>query len=294
MKLKFTKMHGTGNDFVVINGIHQTINFSSEQWRALADRHFGIGADQLLLVESSKLDDVDFRYRIFNADGTEVEHCGNGARCFLKFVRERGLTNKCSVRVQVQQGVIILTMREDGQVNVDMGVPKLTPSEIPFDASDLTGRQEGADTLWPLVIRDKTVWVSVVSMGNPHAVQVVENIDTEPVEFDGPLIEGHLRFQKGVNAGFLEIVDYHRARLRVHERGVGETLACGTGACAAAVAGIRRGLLMTPVTIEMYGGALVIDWDGGQGAVVMRGPAVTVFEGEIDLADVERQYACSA
>ncbi|VVD70922.1 Diaminopimelate epimerase [Pandoraea nosoerga] len=283
MKLKFTKMQGAGNDFVVIDGISQTIDFTPGQWRALADRHFGVGADQLLLVERPTLPDVDFRYRIFNADGGEVEHCGNGARCFVKFVRDTGLTDKRSVRVQVQQGVITLTMRDDGQVSVDMGAPVLAPSDVPFDASGLEGRAEGSDTLWPLDVAGRTVWISVVSMGNPHAVQVVDDVDAAPVGTDGPLIERHARFPRRVNAGFLQVVDKHRARLRVYERGAGETLACGTGACAAAVAGIRRGLLASPVALETHGGTLTIDWDGASGPVIMTGPAATVFEGTIEI-----------
>ncbi|WP_150624274.1 diaminopimelate epimerase [Pandoraea captiosa] len=283
MKLKFTKMQGAGNDFVVIDGISQTIDFTPEQWRALADRHFGVGADQLLLVERSALPGVDFRYRIFNADGGEVEHCGNGARCFVKFVRDTGLTDKQTVRVEVQQGVITLTMREDGQVSVDMGAPILTPSDVPFDATGLEGRREGDDTLWPLDVGGRTTWISVVSMGNPHAVQVVDNVDTAPVETDGPLVERHRRFPRRVNAGFLQVVSPHEARLRVFERGAGETLACGTGACAAAVAGIRRGLLKAPVAIETHGGTLTIDWDGASGPVIMTGPAATVFEGTIEI-----------
>ncbi|VVD85976.1 Diaminopimelate epimerase [Pandoraea aquatica] len=283
MKLKFTKMQGAGNDFVVIDGISQTIDFTPEQWRALADRHFGVGADQLLLVERSTMPGVDFRYRIFNADGGEVEHCGNGARCFVKFVRDTGLTDKQTVKVEVQQGVITLTMREDGQVSVDMGAPILTPSDVPFDAAGLEGRREGDDTLWPLDVAGKTTWISVVSMGNPHAVQVVDNVDTAPVETDGPLVERHPRFPRRVNAGFLQVVNPHEARLRVYERGAGETLACGTGACAAAVAGIRRGLLKAPVAIETHGGTLTIDWDGASGPVIMTGPAATVFEGTIEV-----------
>ncbi len=283
MKLKFTKMQGAGNDFVVIDGISQTIDFTPGQWRALADRHFGVGADQLLLVERPTLPDVDFRYRIFNADGGEVEHCGNGARCFVKFVRDTGLTDKRSVRVQVQQGVITLTMRDDGQVSVDMGAPVLAPSDVPFDASGLEGRAEGSDTLWPLDVAGRTVWISVVSMGNPHAVQVVDDVDAAPVGTAGPLIERHARFPRRVNAGFLQVVDKHRARLRVYERGAGETLACGTGACAAAVAGIRRGLLASPVALETHGGTLTIDWDGASGPVIMTGPAATVFEGTIEI-----------
>ena len=283
MKLKFTKMQGAGNDFVVIDGISQAIDFTPEQWRALADRHFGVGADQLLLVERSTQPGVDFRYRIFNADGGEVEHCGNGARCFVKFVRDTGLTDKRTVRVEVQQGVITLTMRDDGQVSVDMGAPILTPSDVPFDTSALEGRREGDDTLWPLDVAGKTTWISVVSMGNPHAVQVVDDVDTAPVETHGPMIERHARFPRRVNAGFLQVVDPHRARLRVYERGAGETLACGTGACAAAVAGIRRGLLASPVAVETHGGTLTIDWDGASGPVIMTGPAATVFEGTIEI-----------
>ena len=283
MKLKFTKMQGAGNDFVVIDGISQAIDFTPEQWRALADRHFGVGADQLLLVERSTQPGVDFRYRIFNADGGEVEHCGNGARCFVKFVRDTGLTDKRTVRVEVQQGVITLTMRDDGQVSVDMGAPILTASDVPFDASGLEGCREGNDTLWPLDVAGETTWISVVSMGNPHAVQVVDDVDTAPVETHGPMIERHARFPRRVNAGFLQVVDPHRARLRVYERGAGETLACGTGACAAAVAGIRRGLLASPVAVETHGGTLTIDWDGASGPVIMTGPAVTVFEGTIEI-----------
>ncbi|MBN9115161.1 MAG: diaminopimelate epimerase, partial [Pandoraea sp.] len=217
MKLKFTKMQGAGNDFVVIDSISQSIDFTPDQWRAFADRHFGVGADQLLLVERSTQPGVDFRYRIFNADGGEVEHCGNGARCFVKFVRDTGLTDKRTVRVEVQQGLITLTMRDDGQVSVDMGAPILTASDVPFDASGLAGRREGDDTLWPLDVAGKTTWISVVSMGNPHAVQVVENVDTAPVETDGPVIERHARFPRRVNAGFLQVVDKHQARLRVYE-----------------------------------------------------------------------------
>ena len=283
MNWNFTKMHGAGNDFVVLDGVRQAIDMTPERARALGDRHFGIGADQILLVERATRPDADFRYRIFNADGGEVEHCGNGARCFVKFVRDTGLTDKRSVRVEVQQGVITLTMREDGQVSVDMGAPILTPSDVPFDTAGLQGRGEGDDTLWPLDVAGKTTWISVVSMGNPHAVQVVDNVDTAPVETDGPLVERHARFPRRVNAGFLQVVGPHQARLRVYERGAGETLACGTGACAAAVAGIRRGLLRAPVAIETHGGTLTIDWDGANGSVIMTGPAATVFEGTIEI-----------
>ncbi len=282
MKLKFTKMHGAGNDFVVLDGIHQQVDLSAEQWRALADRHFGVGADQLLVVEKPTIDGVDFRYRIFNADGGEVEHCGNGARCFVKFVRDHQLTDQRSVRVQVQQGILTLTMHEDGQVSVDMGRPELSPAKVPFDAHGLTGRPEHDDLLWPLEVDGKTVWISVVSMGNPHAVQTVDDVERFPVAHDGPLIERHARFPNRVNAGFMQVLDRHTIRLRVYERGAGETLACGTGACAAVVAGIRRGLLDTPVAVHTHGGILSIAWDGA-GAVVMTGAATTVFEGEIEL-----------
>ncbi|MDE1181437.1 diaminopimelate epimerase [Paraburkholderia sp.] len=286
MKLKFTKMHGAGNDFVVLDGYSQPVHLTPEQVRALADRHFGVGADQLLLVEKPTVDGVDFRYRIFNCDGGEVEHCGNGARCFVKFVRDTRLTDKRTVRVQVQQGVITLTMLDNGDVVVDMGAPVFDPPRVPFDANGLDGRPESADTLYPLDINGATRWISVVSVGNPHAVQVVDDVEAFPVLIDGPVIEHHARFPKRVNAGFMQIVDRHEVRLRVFERGAGETLACGTGACAAAAAGIRRGLLDSPVKVHTHGGALTITWDGNADApLLMAGPAATVFEGEIELAD---------
>ena len=254
MRLKFTKMHGAGNDFVVLDGFTQPLNLSAGQVRALADRHFGVGADQLLLVEKPTIEGVDFRYRIFNCDGGEVEHCGNGARCFVKFVRDTHLTDKRSVRVEVQNGVITLTMQDNGEVTVDMGVPVFEPARAPFDASGLEGRREGDDTLWPLEVNGVTRWISVVSMGNPHAVQIVAR---------------------------------NEIKLRVYERGAGETLACGTGACAAVAAGIRRGLLDSPVKVHTHGGALTISWNGehANAPLLMAGPAATVFEGEIELAD---------
>ncbi|HEY3597518.1 MAG TPA: diaminopimelate epimerase [Paraburkholderia sp.] len=285
MKLKFTKMHGAGNDFVVLDGYTQPVNLTGAQVRALANRHFGIGADQLLLVEKPTVDGVDFRYRIFNCDGGEVEHCGNGARCFVKFVRDARLTDKRSVRVQVQNGVITLTMQENGEVVVDMGAPVFEPAQVPFDANGLDGRRAGADTLWPLDVNGVTRWVSAVSMGNPHAVQVVEDSEAFPVAAEGPVIESHPRFARRVNAGFMQIVGRHEIKLRVYERGAGETLACGTGACAAVAAGIRRGLLETPVTVHTHGGVLTIAWNGGTAPLLMAGPAATVFEGEIELAD---------
>ncbi|MFX1763349.1 diaminopimelate epimerase [Paraburkholderia sp. A1RI-2L] len=288
MKLKFTKMHGAGNDFVVLDGYSQPIALTPERVRALANRHFGVGADQLLLVEKPTVEGVDFRYRIFNCDGGEVEHCGNGARCFVKFVRDRKLTDANRVRVQVQKGVITLVMQDNGEVVVDMGSPVFEPSDVPFDASGLQGRHEGNDTLWPLEVNGQTRWISAVSMGNPHAVQVVDDAEAFAVLADGPVIEAHPRFPNKVNAGFMQIVSRHEVRLRVYERGAGETLACGTGACAAVAAGIRRGLLDSPVKVHTHGGMLTIAWDGSRdesAALTMAGPATTVFEGEIELAD---------
>ncbi|AMP17043.1 diaminopimelate epimerase [Collimonas pratensis] len=286
MKLKFTKMHGAGNDFVVIDAISQQINFTAAQWQHLGDRRFGVGADQMLVVEKSPAEGVDFRYRIYNADGGEVEQCGNGARAFVKFVTDKGLTSKRAIRVETMSGIIEPRLEDDGRITVDMGAPILTPAAVPFDAANLDSRTEGDDVLWPLEIQGKQVWISVVSMGNPHAVQVVEDSEAAPVLIDGPLIEHHPRFPKRVNAGFMQVLDRHHIKLRVFERGAGETLACGTGACAAVVAGIRRGLLDTPVKVETHGGELSIAWAGGQQPVMMTGPAVTVFEGEIEIAAV--------
>ncbi|MEM5449043.1 diaminopimelate epimerase [Paraburkholderia guartelaensis] len=288
MKLKFTKMHGAGNDFVVLDGYSQDLALTPERVRALADRHFGIGADQLLLVEKPTVEGVDFRYRIFNCDGGEVEHCGNGARCFVKFVRDRKLTDSNRVRVQVQKGTITLVMQENGEVVVDMDRPEFEPALVPFNANGLEGRREGNDTLWPLDVNGTRRWVSVVSMGNPHAVQVVDDVEAYPVKAEGAVIETHARFPNKVNAGFMQIVSRHEVKLRVFERGAGETLACGTGACAAVAAGIRRGLLDTPVKVHTHGGLLTIAWDGARdesAALTMAGPAATVFEGEIELAD---------
>ncbi|MGB9990145.1 diaminopimelate epimerase [Pseudoduganella rhizocola] len=287
MKLKFTKMHGAGNDFVVIDAINQQLDFTPVQWKALADRRFGVGADQMLVVERSSLPGCDFRYRIFNQDGGEVEQCGNGARAFVKFVSEKGLTDRRSISVETMSGVISPRLEDDGSVTVDMGAPVLEPGKVPFDTEGLEGVAEGRDTLWPLVLelggQKETVLVSAVSMGNPHAVQVVADVDTAPVELTGPLIEHHPHFPKRVNAGFMQLVNRHHIRLRVFERGVGETLACGTGACAAAVAGIRRGLLDSPVRVDARGGQLSIAWAGEGQPVYLTGPAVTVFEGEITL-----------
>jgi diaminopimelate epimerase len=281
-------MHGAGNDFVVLDGYSQDLALTPERVRALADRHFGIGADQLLIVEKPTVEGVDFRYRIFNCDGGEVEHCGNGARCFVKFVRERKLTDSNRVRVQVQKGTITLVMQENGEVVVDMDRPEFEPALVPFNANGLEGLREGNDTLWPLDVNGARRWVSVVSMGNPHAVQVVEDVEAYPVKTEGAAIETHARFPNKVNAGFMQIVSRNEVKLRVFERGAGETLACGTGACAAVAAGIRRGLLDSPVKVHTHGGLLTIAWDGARdesAALMMAGPATTVFEGEIELAD---------
>ncbi|HZX32485.1 MAG TPA: diaminopimelate epimerase [Rhodocyclaceae bacterium] len=276
MKLKFTKMHGLGNDFVVLDGVRQQVNLSPEQIRFLADRNFGVGCDQLLLVEAPSQAGVDFRYRIFNADGGEVEQCGNGARCFVRFVHEAGLTSKREIRVETQRGIIAPRLEENGEVTVDMGAPRFQPAEIPF-VSDSDA------VIQPLDVNGQAVDITVVSMGNPHAVQVVDSVDTAPVAAQGPAIENHPRFPKRVNVGFMEIKDRHAIRLRVFERGSGETLACGTGACAAVVAGIRRGLLESPVRVSTRGGDLSIAWGGLGQPVLMTGPAVTVFSGEIEL-----------
>ena len=287
MKLKFTKMHGAGNDFVVIDGINQDIAFTPAQWKLLGDRRFGVGADQILLVEKPTQPGCDFRYRIFNADGGEVEQCGNGSRAFVKFVSEKGLTDQRSITVETKAGVISPRLEPDGSITVDMGAPVLEPARVPFDADGLHGEQQGQDTLWPLLLelggaREK-ILISVVSMGNPHAVQLVDDVDTAPVELTGPLIEHHARFPNRVNAGFMQVINRNHVRLRVFERGVGETLACGTGSCAAAVAGIRRGLLDSPVRIDARGGQLSIGWDGPGQPVWLTGPAVTVFEGEMEI-----------
>ncbi|WP_153133307.1 diaminopimelate epimerase [Dechloromonas hortensis] len=276
MKLKFSKMHGLGNDFVVLDGIRQAVTLTPEQLRYLADRHFGVGCDQILLVEKASQADVDFRYRIFNADGSEVEQCGNGARCFVRFVHEQGLTDKREIRVETLKGIITPRLEGDGNVTVDMGIPRFLPNEIPFLHDDDV-------VVYNLAVADETLEISVVSMGNPHAVQVVESVDTAPVGEHGPLIENHAQFPQRVNAGFMQVVDRHAIKLRVYERGSGETLACGTGACAAVVAGIRRGLLDSPVRVTTRGGDLNIAWGGVDRPVLMTGPAMTVFSGEIEL-----------
>jgi diaminopimelate epimerase len=269
-------MHGAGNDFVVLDAINQAFVPTPAQARWLADRHFGVGCDQILIVEKPDTPGVDFRYRIFNADGGEVEQCGNGARCFVRFVHEQGLTAAREIRVETKSGSIAPRLEGDGQVTVDMGAPRFAPAEIPFTSDSDAPVQ-------PLDVDGTSVEISAVSMGNPHAVQVVADVDTAPVAVQGPRIESHPRFPRRVNAGFMQVVDRHAIRLRVHERGAGETLACGTGACAAVVAGIRRGLLDSPVRVTTRGGDLSIAWAGSNEPVMMTGPATTVFSAEIEL-----------
>ncbi len=281
-KLRFTKMHGAGNDFVVVDGVRQPLRFGREQWRRIADRHLGVGADQILLVEPSTREGVDFRYRIFNADGAEVEQCGNGARCFARFVLDHGLTDRRTIRVETLGGIIEPAIEDDGRVRVDMGAPAFGPQATGFDAAGVESRSIGDDTVWMLDVGAAVRAVSLVSVGNPHAVQFVDDVDEAPVCEEGPRLERSPRFAHGVNAGFAQIVAEHELRLRVWERGAGETLACGTGACAAALAGIRQQRLRSPVDVHTRGGRLRIDWDGTK--LTLTGPARTVFEGEIDCA----------
>lgn len=276
MRLRFTKMHGLGNDFVVIDGISQKVRLTPDKVRKLSDRHFGIGCDQVLVVEVPDSPEVDFRYRIFNADGSEVENCGNGARCFARFVRDRRLTGKTDIRVQTAGGLMTLTVHEDDDVSVNMGVPVLAPERIPFTAP------AQAET-YPLELESRQLEISAVSMGNPHAVTLVEDIDSAPVEVLGPMVEAHPRFPARVNAGFMQIVSPTEVRLRVFERGVGETLACGTGACAAVVTGRIRGLLDERVSVHLPGGKLEIRWAGDGEPVIMKGPATNVFHGQVKL-----------
>jgi diaminopimelate epimerase len=284
MNLKFTKMHGAGNDFIVIDAISQQIDFSPAQWKLLGDRRFGIGADQILVVQKADSPDCDFRYRIFNQDGGEVEQCGNGSRAFVKFVTEKGLTSKSAIRVETMKGIITPRIEADGTITVDMGPPRFSPAAVAFDSAGLEAEVQADDAVYLLPLGAAgAVQVSIVSMGNPHAVQVVDDIDLAPVAAVGPLIEQHARFANKVNAGFMQVLDRGHVRLRVYERGAGETLACGTGACAAVVAGIRRGLLDSPVRVSARGGELAVAWNGGNAAVFLSGPAVTVFEGEITL-----------
>lgn len=276
MKIEFTKMQGLGNDFVVIDGFSRKIELDSRQFRFLADRHFGIGCDQILVVEKPSGMEADFRYRIFNADGGEVEQCGNGARCFVRFVHDKKLTGKREILVETLGGMIAPRLEQDGQVTVNMGEPKFEPNEIPFLA-------EKKALTYALDVDGKELEISALSMGNPHAVQVVHDVDSAPVTVQGASIESHPRFPKRVNAGFMQILDRKSIRLRVYERGAGETLACGTGACAAVVAGIARGLLDNAVRVSTRGGELVVRWEGEGHPVWMTGPAVSVYEGEIEL-----------
>ncbi len=275
MRVAFTKMQGAGNDFVVFDGVNQRIALTPEQIRRLADRRFGVGCDQVLVVERAA-NGADFRYRIFNADGGEVEQCGNGARCFVRFVHDHGLTAKDEIQVETLAGLIRPRLESDGGVSVDMGVPRFEPRDVPFDA-------ESRQPLYDLAVDGQTLQVSVLSMGNPHAVQVVADVDAAPVNTQGPKIERHPRFPKRVNAGYMQVIDRRHIRLRVWERGAGETLACGTGACAAVVAGRQRGLLDDTVKVSLPGGTLTVSWPGEGRPVVLTGPAVTVYEGTIDL-----------
>jgi diaminopimelate epimerase len=284
MKLRFTKMHGAGNDFVVLDATRGPIELSPEQLRRLGDRRFGVGADQILLVEKSSTPGVDFRYRIFNNDGGEVEQCGNGSRCFVRYVREHGLTDKRTIRVETVTRVLELREQADGRVTVDMEAPVFDLPQVPFDASRLQPRELNGFQLWPLELGDgDKVEVAVLSMGNPHAVQRVDDVERAAVAIQGPQIESHERFPRRVNAGFLQVLDRAHVKLRVYERAAGETLACGTGACAAVVAGIRLGWLDRKVDVQTRGGLLTIEWPADDAHVLMTGPAETVFEGEIEL-----------
>ena len=301
MKIKFTKMHGAGNDFVVLDETKERLNLSAAQYRFLADRHFGVGADQVLSVLPSPGAGVDFEYKIHNNDGREVEQCGNGARCFLRYVLGKQLTDKPLVRVKTLNRLLALQSQPDGQVTVDMEAPVFTLSSIPFvppgllsQRSEPSGGQRGIDLLvWPLMldardvdrVESSIVSVAVVSMGNPHAVMQVEDVDTAAVSVLGPRVQRHASFPQGVNVGFMQVLGRANIRLRVYERGVGETLACGTGACAAVVCGIRLGLLDQRVLVQTRGGPLTITWAGGQAPVMMTGPATAVFDGEIDVPE---------
>jgi diaminopimelate epimerase len=276
MRLKFTKMHGLGNDFVVFDAVRQRVQLTPGQVRAIADRHLGVGCDQLLLVERPEQTGADFRYRIFNADGGEVEQCGNGARCFARFVRDRGLSDRRTLRVETRAGIIGLTVEDDDEVTVDMGAPRFTPADIPFIA-------DREQSVYALEVDGATVEIGAVSMGNPHAVIVVDRVDDAPVTRLGARIEHHPRFPNRVNVGFMQRLGPDHVRLRVWERGAGETRACGTGACAAVAIGVKRGMLGQSVRVDLPGGTLTVRWDGKRAPMLMKGPAVSVFEGEIEL-----------
>ena len=301
-RVKFTKMQGAGNDFVVLDETRGLLGLSTAQYRFLADRHFGVGADQILSVRPAPSADVDFAYAIHNADGGEVEHCGNGARCFVRFVREQGLTCKSVLKVQTSNRVLTLTMQSDGRVTVDMGAPVFDLAQVPFDTAGLQPNSVNSWQKWVINMPAAQLnsaqaapepiacQIAVLSMGNPHAVQLVDDVDLAAVAQIGPLVEGHPRFAKRVNAGFMQVVSRGQIRLRVYERGAGETLACGTGACAAVVAGIRLGLLDNTVDVQTRGGALTVEWAGGLDApVLMTGPATTVFASEIEIPDTFQQ-----
>jgi len=276
MLFNFTKMHGLGNDFVVFDAINQAIQLSPEQIRFMADRHFGIGCDQLLLVEKPLTAESEFRYRIFNADGGEVEQCGNGARCFARFVHDKALTTSRNIPVETSTGLIVLSLQDDGQVTVNMGVPRLDPASLPFQADNTA-------TSYALDVNGTTLNLAAISMGNPHAVLRVDNVANAAVTTLGPQIESHPRFPRRVNVGFMQVVDRGHIKLRVYERGAGETLACGTGACAAMVAGVIQGWLDKEIEVTLPGGKLVIRWQGGDNPLYMTGPATSVFEGHIEL-----------
>lgn len=298
MKVHFTKMQGAGNDFVVLDETRGLLNLSAADYRFLADRHFGVGADQILSVRAAPkgATEIDFSYVIHNADGNEVEHCGNGARCFVRFVRDQGLTTKDVIKVQTMNRVLELHATPDGLVTVNMGAPSFEAGDLPFDSAGLVPELRADDRLWPLNLYENMTLagvnvaskdiksIAIVSMGNPHAVQLVDDVDTADVAHLGPLVSKHIRFPRGVNAGFMQVVSRTQVRLRVYERGAGETLACGTGACAAVVAGIRLGLLDASVQVQTRGGSLHIDWAGGDSPVKLTGPATKVFEADIDIA----------
>jgi len=284
---RFAKMHGNGNDFVVLDGVRQNIALTPQVARALADRHFGVGADQVLLVETPTHPEADFRYRIFNADGGEVEHCGNGARCFARFVYDQGLSRRKVLRAEIATGLITLAISDDGEVEVEMGSVRFDPAALAFDTQGLSSRAQGAATLWTLALADgSAVECALVAISNPHAVVLVDDVAHAPVATVGPAVTHHARFAHGVNTGFLQVVNGHTAKLRVFERGAGETLSCGTGACAAAVSGIRLGLLQSPVRVHTRGGDLTIAWDGAR--LSMLGSATTVFQGTIAPAAILR------
>ena len=289
MRIRFTKMQGAGNDFVVLDETRARLGLTREHYRLLADRHFGVGADQILSVRASPAPGIDFEYVIHNADGGEVEQCGNGARCFVRYVRDHGLATRDALRVQTLGGVIEPRLGLDGRVTVNMGAPVFDLPRVPFDAAGLQPQAAGSWQKWPLALdgslQEAIKYVAILSMGNPHAVQLVDDVETAPVLYEGPLIEHHPRFPNRVNAGFMQVLSRSQIRLRVYERGAGETLACGTGACAAVVAGIRLGLLDGRVEVATRGGALTIEWAGGDAPVLMTGPATTVFEGDIEIPD---------